>query len=80
MFSFDVKFYECKTTMGIHCSQYHKSGIIYNHSKEALSRDNDKLNCLNKFDFGLIFVNFQKIISNEDRVLLFSILVVRSLF
>ena len=46
--------------MGIHCSQYHKSGIIYNHSKEALSRDNDKLNCLNKFDFGLIFVNFSK--------------------
>ena len=48
--------------MVIHRRQYHKSGIIYNRSKEALSCDNDKLNCLNKFDFGLIFVNFQKII------------------
>ena len=57
--------------MVIHRRQYHKSGIIYNRSKEALSCDNDKLNCLNKFDFGLIFVNFKKKISNEDRVVLF---------
>ena len=72
--------YGRKITTVIYRWQYHKSGIIYNRSKEAFLCDNVKLNSLYKFDFGLIFVNFQKKIPNEHRFVLFSIPFARSFF